>query len=55
MTHTRWSATIDSKVSASWNLHTSLPDTINFFILLSSLTGIYGLIAQGNYAAGCTF
>ncbi|KAI0403402.1 hypothetical protein F4802DRAFT_599203 [Xylaria palmicola] len=28
---------------------------MDFFILLSSLSGIYGSLAQGNYAAGCTF
>lgn len=55
MTHTQWSTTIRSKVDASWNLHTLLPQNMDFFILLSSLAGIYGPIAQTNYAAGGTF
>lgn len=32
-----------------------LPQNMDFFILLSSLVGIYGSIAQANYAAGCAF
>lgn len=55
MTHTQWAVTIRSKVDASWNLHTLLPRNMDFFILLSSLAGIYGTIAQANYAAGGTF
>lgn len=55
MTHAQWSATIRSKVDTSWNLHTLLPQNMDFFILLSSLAGIYGPIAQTNYAAGGTF
>ncbi|CAH0056997.1 unnamed protein product [Clonostachys solani] len=55
MTHGQWATTIGSKVHASWNLHTLLPKDMDFFILLSSLAGIYGTIAQSNYAAGCAF
>lgn len=55
MTHAQWKLAVDSKVKASWNLHTQLPDDMDFFILLSSLSGIYGSLAQSNYAAGCTF
>ncbi|OTA80299.1 hypothetical protein M434DRAFT_401803 [Hypoxylon sp. CO27-5] len=55
MTHTQWDHTIRSKVDSSWNLHQQLPSDMDFFILLSSLSGIYGSLAQGNYAAGCTF
>jgi acyl carrier protein len=47
--------TIGSKVQASWNLHLQLPGDIDFYILLSSLAGIYGSVSQSNYAAGCTF
>ncbi len=36
------------------NLHKHLPN-LNFFIMLSSLTGILGNISQSNYAAGNTF
>lgn len=55
MTHTQWTDTIRSKVQSSWNLHTLLPRDMHFFIMLSSLVGIYGAMGQSNYAAGCTF
>lgn len=55
MTHEQWAATIQSKVQTSWNLHTLLPRNMDFFIMLSSLVGIYGALGQSNYAAGCTF
>lgn len=55
MTHEQWELTIRSKVNSSWNLHNQLPKSMDFFILLSSLSGIYGNIAQSNYAAGCAF
>ncbi|KAK3937139.1 hypothetical protein QBC46DRAFT_294875 [Diplogelasinospora grovesii] len=55
MTYEQWSLTIRSKVQTSWNLHRLLPQDLDFFVLLSSLAGIYGSIAQSNYAAGCNF
>jgi hypothetical protein len=55
MTHGQWSSTIASKVQTSWNLHDLLPQPLDFFILLSSLSGVYGTPSQSNYAAGCTF
>ncbi|KAI5922872.1 KR domain-containing protein [Camillea tinctor] len=54
MTYDQWRTTIRSKVNVSWNLHRLLPE-LEFFVLLSSLSGIYGSKAQANYAAGCTF
>ncbi|KAI1126734.1 fatty acid synthase S-acetyltransferase [Nemania abortiva] len=54
MSHAQWTETVTSKVQSSWNLHTLLPN-LDFFVLLSSLSGILGSIAQSNYAAGCTF
>ncbi|RYP40552.1 hypothetical protein DL768_010620 [Monosporascus sp. mg162] len=54
MTHAQWNLTVKSKVDTSWNLHQLLPG-LDFFIQLSSLAGIYGSIAQSNYAAGCAF
>lgn len=54
MTHQQWAATIKSKVNTSWNLHSLLPN-LDFFIMLSSLVGIYGSMSQTNYAAGCSF
>ncbi|KAF2969750.1 hypothetical protein GQX73_g3806 [Xylaria multiplex] len=55
MTYEQWKGTLQSKIDATWNLHQQLPRQLDFFILLSSLSGIYGSLAQGNYAAGCTF
>lgn len=55
MTHEQWSRTIASKVNTSWNLHQLLPSDLDFFILLSSIVGVYGSAGQSNYAAGCTF
>ena len=54
MTLTQWEQTSRSKVESSWNLHTMLPD-LDFFILLSSVSGVVGNPGQSNYAAGCTF
>lgn len=42
-------------MQTSWNLHTLLPRSLDFFILLSSLAGIFGNVSQSNYAAGNTF
>ncbi|KAI1138716.1 hypothetical protein F5Y05DRAFT_403935 [Hypoxylon sp. FL0543] len=54
MTHAQWESTVRSKIHSSWNFHTMLPD-LDFFILLSSISGIVGNPGQSNYAAGCTF
>lgn len=54
MTYSQWNLSLKSKVQATWNLHTLLP-SVDFFIMLSSLSGIYGVLGQGNYSAGCTF
>ncbi|KAL4788911.1 putative polyketide synthase [Aspergillus venezuelensis] len=55
MSYTDWSISTSSKVSGSWNLHQLLPLNLDFFILISSLNGIFGSRAQANYAAGNTF
>ncbi|KAI0804310.1 hypothetical protein GGR55DRAFT_691161 [Xylaria sp. FL0064] len=54
MTYAQWSLTINSKVQSSWNLHNLLPRDLDFFILLSSLSGVCGTVAQSNYAGGCS-
>lgn len=46
---------IKSKVQGSWNLHSLLPQKMDFFILASSMTGVLGQATQINYAAGNTF
>jgi hypothetical protein len=55
MSHSQWELTIRSKVQASWNLHHLLPQSLDFFILLSSLGGVLGTVGQSNYAGGCTY
>jgi hypothetical protein len=45
-------AAIAPKVQGSWNLHTTLPKDMDFFIMLSSICGIIGNRGQSNYAAG---
>ena len=51
----QFTAAIKPKVDGSWNLHTLLPDDMDFFIMLSSLSGIAGLYGQSNYACGNTY
>ena len=55
MDYEDWLISTKSKFQGSWNLHTALPSGLDFFILLSSLNGIFGGRAQANYAAGNTF
>ncbi|KAJ5788188.1 hypothetical protein N7457_003178 [Penicillium paradoxum] len=50
-----WQTAIKPKVQGSWNLHTVLPNDMDFFIMLSSVAGIFGNRGQSNYAAGNTF
>ena len=55
MTHEDWELSSRSKVLGSWNLHAALPPDLDFFVLISSLHGIFGGRAQANYSAGNTF
>ncbi|KAI1127899.1 hypothetical protein F5Y10DRAFT_242011 [Nemania abortiva] len=52
---TQWDLTLRSKMNTAWNLHNVLPKSMDFFVLLSSLAGIYGSPGQSNYAASCSF
>lgn len=54
MTITDYRAAIRPKVNASWNLHSHFqtPDSLDFFIMLSSVAGIVGYASQSNYSAG---
>ena len=40
------------KVQGSWNLHKLLPNDMDFFILLSSGSGVFGGPSQSNYGSG---
>ncbi|PVH93340.1 ketoacyl-synt-domain-containing protein [Periconia macrospinosa] len=50
-----WLEGVRPKVAGSWNLHQFLPDDMDFFIMLSSVSGITGFGAQTNYAAGNSY
>ncbi|KAL8724488.1 MAG: hypothetical protein Q9166_007922 [cf. Caloplaca sp. 2 TL-2023] len=54
LTFSDWAAATSPKTHASWNLHTLFPD-LDFFILLSSISGTIGNPGQANYAAGNTY
>ena len=55
MTSVDYAAAIRPKVHGTWNLHNLLPKDMDFFIMLSSTSGIIGNASQANYAAGSTF
>ncbi|KAI9728591.1 MAG: Type I Iterative PKS [Cirrosporium novae-zelandiae] len=51
MTYQQWTESLRPKVDGSWNLHSLLPEDLDFFIILSSFAGIFGNRSQSNYAA----
>ena len=55
MTYDQWTTTVRTKVESSRNLHSLLPRDMDFFVMLSSLAGIYGSPSQSNYNAGNAF
>lgn len=55
MTFDDWKLSVEPKVHGSWNLHTLLPQGMDFFICLSSISGIVGSGGQANYAAANTY
>ena len=55
MTYSSFQTAVLPKVQGSWNLHDLLPKDLDFFVMLSSTTGILGNRSQGNYAAGNTY
>lgn len=50
-----WEAPLKTKVEGSWNLHTSAPKDLDFFVVIGSLSGSCGSTGQANYAAGNTY
>ncbi|KAI0147390.1 putative polyketide synthase [Xylariaceae sp. FL1272] len=50
-THQRWVESTRPKVQGSWNIHKHLPSDMDFFVILSSFTGVFGSRGQSNYAA----
>lgn len=55
MSYRDWKVATDCKTRGSWNLHYLLPPDLEFFVMLSSVSGVVGLRGQANYAAGNTF
>lgn len=55
MSFSDWVQSTHPKVQGSWNLHVALPVGMDFFIMLSSVCGVFGNGGQSNYAAGNTF
>lgn len=55
MTSKSFHTALSPKTLGSWNLHSLLPSSLDFFILLSSFSGISGSRGQSNYAAGNTY
>lgn len=57
MTIDDWQTAIRPKVTATWNLHShfSQPGSLDFFVMLSSLSAIFGWASQSSYAAGGTY
>lgn len=55
MTPEQWSLSVNPKAPGTWNLHHFLPKDMDFFVMLSSSSGVAGTRGQANYAAGNTF
>lgn len=55
MSYENFQAALRPKFQGSWNLHKLLPTSMDFFLLLSSATGVLGNRSQANYAAGNTY
>lgn len=55
MSYEDWTAATRPKTIGSWNLHNVLPRDMDFFVFLSSASGVIGNRGQANYAAGNCF
>ncbi|KAK3985842.1 hypothetical protein QBC44DRAFT_403752 [Cladorrhinum sp. PSN332] len=59
MTHDDYHTAIHAKVAGTWNLHRAAQQEqkspLDFFTMLSSISGVVGNKGQANYAAGNTF
>lgn len=55
MTYADWKTSLDAKATGSWNLHIVLPNDLDFFILVSSISSLIGNRGQANYSAGNAF
>ncbi|GKZ38051.1 hypothetical protein AbraIFM66950_009965 [Aspergillus brasiliensis] len=55
MTLEDYNTVLGPKHAGTWNLHNYLPKDLDWFIMLSSISGIIGNATQAAYAAGSTF
>lgn len=55
MSYEDWTQSLAPKVQGSWNLHEALPKGMDFFVLLSSVCGVFRNSGQSNYAARKNF
>lgn len=56
MPYEDWQAVMGPRATGAWNLHNVLVDVdLDFFVLLSSFSGMVGQWGQANYAASNTF
>lgn len=56
MTHDEWQAANLPKIKGTWNLHEAFASqSLDFFMLFSSFSGLLGHWGQANYAAAKTF
>ncbi|OKL57046.1 hypothetical protein UA08_07371 [Talaromyces atroroseus] len=55
MSFEEFSASLKPKFNGTWNLHNHLPKNMDFFVMLSSISGVIGNASQAAYAAGNTF
>ncbi|KAF2215724.1 hypothetical protein CERZMDRAFT_109614 [Cercospora zeae-maydis SCOH1-5] len=55
MTVQEYNTVLQPKFQGTWNLHNALPKDLDFFVMLSSISGIIGNASQAAYAAGNSF
>ncbi|MCJ1379055.1 hypothetical protein MMC17_002155 [Xylographa soralifera] len=57
MTLDDWRGGLRPKLDGTWNLHTEFAQAgaLDFFVMLSSVSGIVGIASQTNYAAGGSY
>lgn len=55
MTLDSWNTATRPKIQGAWNLHNLLPKEMDFFVLFSSVAGMYGYYGQSNYASANAF
>lgn len=58
MTLDDWNEAVNPKVNGTWNLHNAVLSAgaeLDFFVLFSSLSGMFGQPGQSNYAGANTF